>query len=109
MKKINTVGIISNSILSLLYASSSWILSFFGLMLYVYTPKENISIAQIFLLISSIIFICTILFCAIGIILSIVLRRKEKYVPSFIIQFLPFATVLCAVFLMIVSMILGNT
>ncbi|MBR3964064.1 MAG: hypothetical protein IKJ80_01500 [Clostridia bacterium] len=106
---MKTVGIVSNIVLSVVYAASSWIISFLGLMLYVYTPKENISIAQIFLLMSSIIFICTILFCAIGIILSIILRKKEKYIPSLIIQFLPFATVAFATFLMIVSMILGNT
>ena len=108
MTSIKIVGIISNIVLSVIYAASSWIISFFGLMLYIYTPKESISIAQVFLLISSIIFICTILFCLIGIILSIILRKKEKHIPSLIIQFLPFVTVLLAVFLMIVSMVLGN-
>ena len=106
MKSIKIVGIISNIVLSVIYAASSWIISFFGLMLYIYTPKESISIAQMFLLVSSILFICTILFCLIGIILSIILRKKEKHILSLIIQFLPFVTGLFAVFLMVVSMVL---
>ena len=109
MKRIKTIGIISNIVLSVIYAAFSWIISFFGLMLYTYTPKESISIAQVFLLVSSILFICTILFCLIGIILSIILRKKEKHILSLIIQFLPFVTGLFAVFLMVVSMVLGNT
>lgn len=97
-----TVGI-SNIVLSVIYAAFSWIVSFFGLMLYTYTPKENFSVSQIIGLASSVILICTILFCVIGIIASVVLLKKGKYKLSFAIQFLPFATVFFALFLILVS------
>ena len=109
MKAIKTAGIISNIVLSVIYSTTSWIFSFFGLMLYVYTPKEPFAVGQIFLLESSIIFLCTVIFCVIGIVLSVVFRKKQKYTASFIIQFLPFFTVLFAISLMIISTILGNT
>ena len=106
-RKTNRVGIVSNIILSVLYASFSWLISGFGLMVLV-RLFNNWTIGQILLLSSSILLICTPIFSIVGILLSIILRKMEKYVFSFIIQFLPFVTILLAELLFGTQMIFGN-
>ena len=106
-RNINRVGVVSNIILSVLYASFSWLISGFGLMVLV-RLFNNWTIGQILLLSSCILFICTPIFSIVGILLSIILRKMEKYVFSFIIQFLPFVTILLAELLFATQMIFGN-
>ncbi len=103
MKIVKIAVGISNIVLFGIYAAFSWVVSFFGIVLYAYTPKENVTTAQIIALVASVILICTVLFCLAGIIASVVLLKKGKYKLSFTIQFLPFATVFFALFLILVS------
>ena len=59
-------------------------------------------------LILSVAFLCALPLCIIGIILSIAFRGKEKYKESFLIQLLPFASVIVGIFLFVVSMFWSN-
>ena len=48
------------------------------------------------------------LFTPVLIILSFIFIAKKKYKKGFMIQLLPFASVISGVFMMVVSMIFGN-
>jgi hypothetical protein len=53
-------------------------------------------------------YLSTPILCIVGIILSFIFIAKEKYKKGFMIQLLPFASVISGVFMMVVSMIFGN-
>ena len=108
MKNLKKIGIISNVVFSLIYLSCSWILSFFGLLVLINGFLQGNELAQSFLLISGVLFLGTVLFCIVGIVLSIIFRMREKYVASFLIQLLPFGSTLLALLLMAASMVLMN-
>ena len=105
---LRIIGIVSNVILSIIYAIYSLVVSFFGLMLLVYSNPSSFSFVKVIILASGVLFLSTILFSIAGIVLSVILRIKGRFVWSLIIQFLPLATTLLAVFLFILSVFVGN-
>ena len=111
MKVGKTIGIIFNIVLTFIYAGCSWLFSFFGLMLLtnIHIPEEGMTVGGILLMVCGVLLLCTILFCVIGIFASVILRKKEQYLKSFVIQFLPFFTLLIAMVLFLLSIFLGDT
>lgn len=84
--------IISNILLSIFYISVSWVLSvvsflFMTGMSWSWSPDEVIG----FLLL--IVVFLTPVFCVLGIVLSVIQRKRENYATAFWIQFLPFAMI----------------
>ena len=63
----------------------------------------------LFIRIASVIWLCTPLLCLVGLVLSLILRKRDRYVFSYIIQLLPFASVLLAILFLLLSALLGNT
>lgn len=50
----------------------------------------------------------TPIFCILGIVLSIVKWRKERYIRAFLVQFLPFATLTLSILFFLVPIYLAN-
>ncbi len=107
-RKINIAGIISNIILSVLYAICSWFVSVFGLLFLTALSSNNWSVLLVFQLIACILLVATPIFSIVGIVLSVIMRKKEKFTLSFLIQFLPFLTCGFSIFLTVLCMILEN-
>ena len=107
MKAKKIIGIISNIVFLVLYIPLSVFFSFLGLMFLAYA-EYTWAISHILLIGAGAFLLCTPIFCVIGLVLSIVFRKKEKYADSYVIQLVPFFTVLYAIFLMILSMLFGN-
>ncbi|MBE6809520.1 MAG: hypothetical protein E7521_00485 [Ruminococcaceae bacterium] len=107
-RKIIVVGIISNIILSVLYAICSWFASVFGLLFLTALSSNNWSVLLVFQLIACILLVATPIFSIVGIVLSVIMRKKEKFTFSFLIQFLPFLTCGFSIFLTVICMIFGN-
>ncbi len=105
-KKI--IGIVSNIISLILYIPLCLYFSFLGLM-FLSLTEPPLSIPQFLLLAAGGIWLCTPIFCIVGLVLSVIFRKKNRYAYSYIIQLLPFLTVLSAILLMALSMILGNS
>lgn len=105
MKKVKFL-VLSNILLSVLYAVYSIVPVVFGLMLAVCIEKID-SIVDIILLITCVLLIVTPIFGVIGIVLSVKFRKKEKYFEAFAIQLLPFSTVVISAIMMVISMIMG--
>ena len=105
MKK--ALGIISNILSVFLVCPFSFYFSALGLM---FTSSINFSwsFSCIIDTVSSVSFLCTLPACIIGIVLSIILRLKGKYKESFLVQLLPFASVLIGVFLFVITMFWSN-
>ena len=73
------------------------------------TFAESVSsIIDVIYIISGVFYLSTPILCIVGIILSFIFIAKEKYKKGFMIQLLPFASVISGVFMMVVSMIFGN-
>lgn len=86
---------ISNIILTIIYTLFGWFFSFLGIMFFsLGLPNETLSAICSFL--SSLMLLLTPAFCMFGIVFSVILRKKENYIASFIIQFVPFATLAIA-------------
>ena len=102
------LGIISNLVAVILSVPLCLYFSFLGLMFLTFTGPI-ISIPRFFSLAAGGIWLCTPIFCIVGLILSVVFRKKDKYKYSYIVQLLPFFTVLTACFFVIISTIFGNT
>ena len=105
MKK--TLGIISNILSVLLVGPFSIYFSVLGLM-FITSIDFTWSFSCIINAFSSVSFLCTLPACIIGIVLSIIFRIKGKYKESYLIQLLPFVSVIVGVFLFVVSMIWSN-
>ena len=103
-EKRDNLGKIFNIILSVLYASCSWILSVFGAMILSLDWLDT-SISAIFTFLSAIIVLLTPVFCALGIVFSVKLRKKGKFTAASFIQFLPFGTFGLSVILFFISII----
>ena len=99
--------VISNIFLSVIYAVSSWFVSILGYLLLFGSLSDGVCFPKIFYYSSSFLLMGTPLFCIIGIVLSVVFRKKEKYKWSLSIQLLPFATILLSVCFLLLSMVLG--
>ncbi len=100
MKK--ALCIISNIILSYFYISTSWMVSAAALFYLVGIGWDWTSPAQVLWVVATGLIALTPIFCALGIILSIVQWVKEHYVASFLVQFLPFGTIGLSVLLFLV-------
>ena len=98
--------IISNIVFSVIYAVSSWFVSILGCLLLFGSLSDKV-FPKIFYFASSFLLIGTPIFCVIGIVLSVVLRKKEKYKWSLSIQLLPFVTILISICFLLLSMVLG--
>ena len=105
MKK--ALGVISNIVSVFLVGPFSIYFSSLGLLFLIHSDFAW-SLDGIIYTLSSVSFLCTLPICVIGIILSIVFRKKAKYKDSYLIQLLPFASVITGVFLMVVSMFWSN-
>lgn len=104
-KKI--AGIISNVFSVVFMGPFSIYFGFLGL-LFLSILDFSWSIINIINLCSSMLFLCTPFLCIAGIILSIIYRKKDKYKISYLVQLLPFLSVISGIFLMVVAMIWGN-
>ena len=90
MKK--ALCMISNILLSIFYISASWVLSVISFLFitgvsWSWSPDEVIG----FLLL--IVVFLTPIFCILGIVLSVIQRKRENYAAAFWVQFLPFAVI----------------
>ena len=90
MKKI--VCIISNILLSLLYVPASLFPSVIGFMLLVY-GSWNWSYEGAIGVLCCALLLLTPIFAILGMILSIIYRKRENYSSAFWAQFLPFGTI----------------
>lgn len=109
MKIKKTIGVISNILLSVLYVIYSWVVAVVGMMLLVILVFEaEWSASFVFLFTSSVLLTCTPLFCFLGILFSVRLRKKGYHGDSFQIQFLPFGTTFVAIVFAIFSMFFGS-
>ena len=96
-RKWESICKISNVILSLIYIPTGFVFGFLGLMFFSLGFSENI-FSAICSFVSSATFLLTPIFCVIGIVLSVIFRKKKSLYASFLIQFLPFGTLGIAVF-----------
>lgn len=103
-KKWDITCKISNIVLSVIYAVS--FLFPFGLGLTLlslgFAEKTYIAVCS---LISSLLLLLTPVFCVLAIVFSIVFRKKQNYVASLLIQFLPFGTIGVAVIAFFLSVV----
>ena len=104
MKKWDFVCKCSNIILSVLYVLCGWIFGFLGVM-FLSLGVSGAPFTVICSLLSSILFLITPVFCFLGIFLSVIYRKRETYLASFLIQFLPFGTLGVALVLFFLSII----
>lgn len=100
--------IISNILLSILYAVSSWIILILGYLLLHGNWSAGLSVEKALYYASALLLMATPLFCLAGIILSVIFRKREKYTLSFSIQFLPFISCRIAVGCLMLSMIIDG-
>ena len=106
MKK--TICIISNIVLSYFYISTSWMVSAAALFYFVAVGWEMTSFIHICWMLGCGMIALTPIFCILGIVLSILRWRKERYLRAFLVQFLPFATLVLSVLFFIVPIYLVN-
>ena len=90
---------ISNILLSILYIPGGWYFGFLGIMLF------SLGISDIFSFLMSLLILFTPVFCVLGIVFSVHLRKKKAFAASFKIQFIPFVALGAALFFYILSMI----
>lgn len=89
MKK--AICIISNIILSYFYISTSWMISAAALF-YITALNWQASVVEAFWFVGTALIAATPIFCILGIVLSVIKWRKERYLSAFLVQFLPFGT-----------------
>ena len=100
--KWDVVCFVSNILLSILYMTLSWLFSFLGLMFFNLGFPDDVLRSSLGML-SSLMLLLTPVFCILAIVFSYLLRKKENYIASFLIQFCPFGTLGAAVVLFLVS------
>ena len=97
----------SNVILSIIYLLGGWVFSFLGIMLLsmgILGSSDNL-LEIIFYFTYSILLLLIPLFAVLGIVFSILLRKRGSFLASFLIQFLPFVILGFAVTTYLLSMI----
>ena len=104
IKKWELICKTSNIILSVIYVLFGWIFGFLGIMFFSLGFSDEPFVA-IFSFLSALLFLLTPIFCILGIVLSVLFRKKDKYAASFLIQFLPFCMLGAALVLFFLSMI----
>ena len=105
MKK--TLGIISNILSILLIGPFSIYFSVLGFLFSTHMDFSW-SIFSAINVIAIVAFIWTLPACVIGIILSVIYRKKGKYKESYLIQLLPLAVAIIGVFLFVIGMFWSN-
>ena len=105
MKK--TLGIISNILSVLLIGPFSIYFSVLGFLFSTHMDFSW-SIFSAINFIGNVAFIGTFPACVLGIILSVIYRKKEKYKESYLIQLLPLAVAIIGVFLFVIGMFWSN-
>ena len=106
MKK--TLGIISNILSVLLIGPFSIYFSVLGFLLLTHHVDFSWSIFSAIDAIATVAFIWTLPACVLGIILSVIYRKKGKYKESYLIQLLPLAVAIIGVFLFVIGMFWSN-
>ena len=91
MKKV--ICIISNSILSYFYLSTSWMVSAAALFYLVAIGWDWSSPMQVLWVIATAVIVLTPIYCILGIVLSVMQWRKGRFLSAFLVQFLPFGTI----------------
>ena len=91
MKKV--ICIISNSILSYFYLSTSWMVSAAALFYLVAIGWDWSSPMQLLWVIATTVIVFTPIYCILGIVLSVMQWRKGRFLSAFLVQFLPFGTI----------------
>lgn len=84
------ICIISNIFLSYFYISTSWMISAAALFYLMVLGWRLGNATFILWFAATALIFLTPVFCVLGIILSILRWRKERYLGAFVIQFLPF-------------------
>lgn len=102
MKKWEQVCKISNIVLSVLYVLCGWLFGFLGLMFFSLGLPDN-PFTAFCSFSASLLFFLTPVFCILGIVLSVIFRKKKSFSASFMIQFLPFCTLGGALVLFFIS------
>ena len=91
IKKWELICKTSNIILSVIYVLFGWIFGFLGIMFFSlgFSDEPFVAICSF---LSALLFLLTPAFCALGIFLSVLYRKKKVFAVSFLMQFLPFGT-----------------
>ena len=105
MKK--TLGIISNILSILLIGPFSICFSVLGF-LFLGLMDFSWSFFSVINVIATVAFIWALPACVLGIILSVIYRKKGKYKESYLIQLLPLAVAIIGVFLFFIGMFWSN-
>lgn len=103
-KKWHRICKISNIIFSVLYVLFAWFFTLLGIMFLTSGFSDGIFVAVCCCL-GSLLFLLTPIFCIFGIVFSVLLRKKEQFLASFFVQFLPFGTLGVALVSFFFSMI----
>ena len=103
-----TICIISNILLSILYISTSWIVSAVALYYFVAANWDMTSFIHICFRLDCGIIALTPIFCILGIVFSILCWRKERYLGAFMVQFLPFGALTLSALFFVVSIYLAK-
>ena len=107
MKIKKIMGVISN-ILSIVFVRPFSVIScVIGAMILVHA-NYTWSIINVLGVLSGGFLLCTPFFLLLGIILSVRFRRKENYKDSYLIQLLPFASVMLAICLFFITVFRPN-
>ena len=88
-RKWELICIISNIIFSVVYALGGWIFVVLGLMVFS-LGFSDVSFSVVCSLLAALLCFLVPVFCVLGIVFSIKLRKMEAFLASFLIQFLPF-------------------
>ena len=109
MKLHKIAGLLSNAASVVLVGPFSLYFGALGLvMLASATGSITWSVVDVLGCLSCVLFLCTPLLLIVGILLSVLFRKKNQYKNSYLIQLLPFASAIAGIFLFVVSMIWGN-
>lgn len=92
-----TICVISNILLSCLYASTSWMISAAAIFYLVAIGWDLSSPAQVLWVVAISLIALTPIFCILGIIISIVKWSRKRYLGAFLWQFLPFGTCMLSI------------
>ena len=89
--------IVSNILLSLVYIPVSTFPAVMGFLFFVY-GSWSWSLQAVVGFLCCLLLVLTPIFCVLGIVLSVIQRKRQNYSSAFLVQFLPFATLgICAV------------
>lgn len=106
-QKKNFICKTGNIILSIIYLSGSWVFSFFGLIMFTMgvLGSSDSFLEIVFYFTASVLFLLIPLFAVLGIVFSVILRKRGAFLSSFLIQFLPFSILGFAVIAFLLSII----